>query len=115
MTDEHANVLRLLKYVGPVFTFAILFNIPKFFEATVKFDEKSEDPDKPHLAVTNFRLNPDYAIYYNNWTRLAILGIIPAVLLIFFNAKIYQDIRVSIFSSENRGEYKYIWLNSEVS
>lgn len=100
MTDEHANVIRLLKYVGPVFTFAILFNIPKFFEATVKFNEKSEDPDKPHLAVTDFRLNPDYAIYYNNWTRLAILGIIPAVLLIFFNAKIYQDIRVSTFSSE---------------
>ena len=104
MTDEHANVLRLLKYVGPVFTFAILFNIPKFFEATVKFDEKSEDPDKPHLAVTNFRLNPDYAIYYNNWTRLAILGIIPAVLLIFFNAKIYQDIRVSTF-------YQNMWIH----
>ena len=90
MTDEHANVLRLLKYVGPVFTFAILFNIPKFFEATVKFDEKSEHPNKPLLAVTNFRLNPDYAIYYNNWTRLAILGIIPAVLIFSINIAIVQ-------------------------
>lgn len=96
MTDEHANVFRLLKYVVPVFTFALVFNIPKFLEATIIHDNRTGDPNQPHLHVTELRLDPDYAIYYNNWTRLAILGIIPAVMLVFFNTKIYQDIRVSM-------------------
>ena len=67
-------------------------------EAEIEYNvNRSEtgDPNEPFLAVTDFRLNPDYAIYYNNWTRLAVLGIIPAVMLVFFNTKIYQDIRVS--------------------
>lgn len=96
MNDEHANLFRLLKYVVPVFTFACVFNVPKFLEATIVYDNRTGDPNQPFLHVTDFRLDPDYAIYYNNWTRLAILGIIPAVMLVFFNAKIYQDIRVSM-------------------
>ena len=40
MTDEHANVLRLLKYVGPVFTFAILFNIPKSAQESPRLANK---------------------------------------------------------------------------
>merc|ERR1719322_1093261 len=93
MNDEHANLFRLLKYVVPVFTFACVFNVPKFLEATIVYANRTGDPNQPFLQVTDFRLDPDYAIYYNNWTRLAILGIIPAVMLVFFNAKIYQDIR----------------------
>ena len=97
MNDEHAIVFRLLKYVVPVFTFAVVFNVPKFLEARIIYANRTGDPNEPSLMVTDLRLNPDYAIYYNNWTRLAVLGIIPAVMLVFFNAKIYQDIRVSIY------------------
>ena len=96
MNDEHANVFRLLKYVVPVFTFAFVFNVPKFLEAKIVHDNRTGDPNEPFLMVTELRLDPSYAIYYNNWTRLAVLGIIPAVMLVFFNAKIYQDIRVNI-------------------
>ena len=95
MNDHHASIFRLLKYVVPVFTFAFAFNIPKFLEAEIVHDNRTGDPNEPFLSVTELRLHPDYTIYYNNWTRLAVLGIIPAVLLVFFNAKIYQDIRVS--------------------
>ena len=95
MTDHHAIVFRLLKYVGPVFSFAFIFNVPKFLEAEVVHDNRTGDPNQAFLSVTELRTNPDYAIYYNNWTRLAVLGIIPAVMLVFFNTKIYQDIRVS--------------------
>ncbi len=42
------------------------------------------------IQVTPLRRNPSYAIYYNNWTRLAVLGIIPAALLIYLNYKVHQ-------------------------
>ena len=100
MSGRHANVYRFIKYVGPVFAFAIVFNVPKFFEATVEFDNRTGKYE-PHLAVTDLRLNPDYSIYYNNFTRLAILGIIPVVMLIFFNSKIYHAIRVSMELFQN--------------
>ena len=34
------------------------------------------------------RKNPDYAIYYNNWARLFVLGVIPALMLIYLNYKV---------------------------
>lgn len=89
MNDERASFRRLLKYVIPVLTFSLTFNIPKFMEAEIAYDAHG-----PILKASELRTNPEYFTYYNNWTRLAILGIIPATLLIFFNAKIYQDIQV---------------------
>ena len=44
------------------------------------------------LNITEFRMDPNYSIYFN-WTRFVILGVIPFILLIFFNAQIYSDIR----------------------
>ena len=40
------------------------------------------------ITVTDMRRNPTYAIYYNNWARLFILGIIPAAMLIYLNYKV---------------------------
>ena len=73
----------------------VLFNIPKFMEAEIRYDSNSTDyPNEPYLEVTPLRKDPDYAIYYNNWTRLAVLGILPFLLLVYFNTKIYKDIQV---------------------
>jgi hypothetical protein len=44
------------------------------------------------LNITEFRMDPNYSIYFN-WTRFVILGVVPFILLIFFNAQIYWDIR----------------------
>ena len=44
------------------------------------------------LNITEFRMDPNYSIYFH-WTRFVILGVIPFILLIFFNAQIYWDIR----------------------
>ena len=46
---------------------------------------------KPVLVVSEFRKDPVYSMY-NNWSRLIVLGIIPFLLLLFFNSKIYNDI-----------------------
>ena len=45
------------------------------------------------IRATELRKNAYYAIYYNNWTRLLVLGIIPAALLIYFNYKV-RDILI---------------------
>ena len=39
MNDVNAIRKRLIKYVGPCFILALLFNIPKLFEAKVEYVE----------------------------------------------------------------------------
>ncbi len=53
MNDERASMLRTMKFVLPVFIFAVLFNIPKFFEAEITYLPSS--PDTPVLKVTDLR------------------------------------------------------------
>ena len=93
MNDERASFRRLFQYLIPVISFSVTFNIPKFLEATIGWDE-TKNPPSPEIEVSEFRMDPNYTIYYNNMARLFILGIMPAAFLVFFNAKIYQDIRV---------------------
>ena len=123
MNDVNAIRKRLFKYVGPCFVLALIFNIPKFFEAKVVYrteelyntttkayyqdqeprpqqpllsDSKTEDmmpmEYEVELQVAALRTHPIYSAY-NNWSRLIILGIIPFLLLVFFNTRIYEDIR----------------------
>ena len=108
---------RLFKYVVPVLSFSIAVNLPKFFEAYVETEKHEILPDGYELwpdntvtfngtilenfseedleyeyhyriEVTDLRKNPYYTIYYTNWTRFFIMGIIPTVLLIYFNYKV---------------------------
>ena len=117
MNDSNAIRKRLVKYVGPVFVLAVLFNVVKFFEAkiiyTAVIQNHSGELILPSLGnssnvtvanttwtsvdyvaelhVAELRTHPAYSAYHN-WSRLIILGIIPFVLLVFFNTKIYRDI-----------------------
>jgi hypothetical protein len=64
-------------------------------EAEIRYETNATDfPNEPYIEVTPLRKDPDYAIYYNNWARLAVLGIVPFLLLVYFNTKIYKDIQV---------------------
>ena len=101
MRDKNAMVCRVLKIVIPVFMVSFIFNIPKFLEATAGYiyqdDEnltKNVTTANVIIKVTNLRLDPYYSIYYNNWARLMVLGVIPFVLVVFFNVKVYQSIHV---------------------
>jgi hypothetical protein len=100
MNDSRASQVRFLKYLLPVISLSVLFNIPKFFEAEISFDGSqlnSTEIQLPTIDITSLRKNPDYAIYYHNWARLAVLGIVPFVMLVYFNTKIYNDLQVSYF------------------
>ena len=91
MNDVNAIRKRLLKYVGPCLILAFLFNILKFFEANVKYEERNGTREVVDLEVAALRTDPIYSAY-NNWSRLIVLGIFPFTLLVFFNTKIYKDI-----------------------
>jgi len=47
----------------------------------------------PYIAITWLRKHPDYMKFYIYWTNLFVKAIIPTVLLIYFNYKIYQDVK----------------------
>ena len=41
-----------------------------------------------YIVVTSLRRNQYYVIYYTNWTRLILIGVLPILLLIYFNYKV---------------------------
>ena len=45
------------------------------------------------ISVTSLRQNPEYTTYYVYVFRLLILGMIPTILLVLFNCKIYKVIQ----------------------
>ena len=101
MNDSRALKNRLLKYLVPVFIMTILSNISKFFEITIVYVESEGNIEvtngttvglKPQLKVTDLRRDPTYSISLN-WFRFITVGVIPFLLLIFFNFKIYMDIK----------------------
>ena len=85
-------------------------------EAEIRYESNSTDyPNEPYLEVTPLRKDPDYAIYYNNWTRLAVLGILPFLLLVYFNTKIYKDIQVICEPQNNASQISIYFSNRPLS
>ena len=41
-----------------------------------------------YITTTPLRRDPYYTIYYTNWTRLILIGVLPILLLIYFNYKV---------------------------
>lgn len=117
MNDDRVMRKRVAKYLIPVCIISFVFNIPKFFEAQIEFDDPEVDAANntisvselnsnarwqqscsefnlqeetgPRITLTPMRTHPVYSSY-NSWSRLFVLGIIPFMLLVFFNAKIYR-------------------------
>ncbi|CAB4057254.1 TAAR [Lepeophtheirus salmonis] len=68
-----------------------------FFEAKIYYEKVIDDGNTtfsyiPRVGVAEMRTHPIYIVYHN-WGRLIVLGIIPFGLLVFFNYKIFKDIR----------------------
>ncbi len=56
------------------------------------FQENGINVTHVQLNVTELRIHPNYSIYVN-WSQSLVLGFIPAALLMYFNTKIYLDVR----------------------
>lgn len=119
MNDGSEIRKRLLKYFVPVVLLSVIINIPKFFEGEAVFElidqavnrtdlndtsqlMSSSMVDEDHhdssplyevrLKVTSMRIDPIYSSFVN-WSQLIILGILPVCLLVYFNTKIYIDVK----------------------
>ena len=95
MNNVWVSVRRVLKFVIPVTLCSIAFHIPKFFEASVIKYTDGNGIEIADLEVTALRKHPIYIKYYSSWARLLVNGIIPFILLIYFNTMIYQDVKVN--------------------
>eukprot|EP00094_Tigriopus_californicus_P013623 TCALIF_13180-PA protein Name:"Protein of unknown function" AED:0.08 eAED:0.08 QI:0/1/0.33/1/0/0.33/3/0/400 len=70
-----------------------LWNNGSYLHGNENFTNAEKEVDwQPYLRITPLRTNPIYS-NYNNWSRLLLLGILPFLLLVFFNAKIYSDVK----------------------
>ena len=81
--------LRLLKYSLTISVLAVVFNIPKFLEGQVLYDED----DQPYNFPSDLRYNYLYNAVYHCWVRLIFLGIIPFALISSLNIKVYLAIK----------------------
>ena len=94
MHEANALTKRIFKYVVCVTLLSSLFQITRFFEAKVRYDEVFDPSSNTTneiliLDPTEMRTHPIYTAYYN-WSKLIVLGIIPFILLVFLNASIYK-------------------------
>ena len=72
-----------------------------YLDADYTLDEiikKENMKTKSFIGVTELRQNQDYVMYYTNWTRLVLIGIVPTVLLVYFNYKVNVHNSTSISS-----------------
>jgi len=82
---------RIILHLLPVLTFSLIFNISKFMEVKLEYDEKTH---KYKLNITSLRVNHVYNNVYA-WSRVFVMGIIPLVLICILNYKIYLAIRLA--------------------
>ncbi len=79
---------RMLRYLVPVLLLSITINISKFFEAYVSTNE-----DGNYIfEVSQLRRNAIYSAI-TNWMRLVLMSALPLIVIIFFNYKIYKDVK----------------------
>ena len=86
--DESSHNSRLAKYVVPITTFSVLFNLPKFFESKLMYRE-----DDIFVEITELRMSDIYVTWYHNWSRFLVLGIIPFSVISVLNYRIYITVK----------------------
>ena len=130
MSPKHLNTRlhrsytwNLFCHILPVLLISTLINIPKFLESTVRWTPDSET----YIAVTELRMDKWYVVIYQNWIRcsrniyltctidnryiyndiytiyrLVFLGVVPLLLLIFLNIRVFFAINRRKSSSRDR-------------
>jgi len=91
-------------HILPVLLLSVIINAPKFFESEVIHIDGGS-----YIGLTAMRMDRDYAVYYQNWTRFLALGLVPMLLLIFLNVRVFMAIN-SRRSSSKEMTYSTILL-----
>ena len=98
MNNEILARRRLVRYLTPVLVLAILYNINRFFEAELQWEEYCEDGNMnctytPYRMATQLRMeNETYNVFVLT-VRCLVLGLFPLMILGFLNSKIYKDVQ----------------------
>ena len=111
--DEMSNPwLSLLKYIGPLVIFSIVFYLPKFWElqvnevvreVSVQRNEFSENnthikediilKSSTTINETSLRHNKIYVLWYVTIFNVVMTSAIPLILLAYLNAKVYYGLK----------------------
>ena len=97
---------RLALYCSLIITFSILYYIPRFFDLELEKLPCSKNSEEVNGTLFNcseqydfrptpIRINPNYVLWYINVSNLVVTGVIPGVLLGFFNYKISKSLQRS--------------------
>ena len=94
---------RVIKYVGPIVIFAILFYLPKFFELRlVRYATGSSNATGNHyeyiheVQLSELRKNNQYILWYLNVTNLLITAAIPLIALAYLNFNICSQLKTYV-------------------
>jgi hypothetical protein len=81
--------------------FAIVYNLPKFFEVGLTEGEDKEHGTFYCLRASNLRRNGLYISTYIHWMYLIFMNLIPLTAITFFNVEIFLRVR-----QVNKNRYK---------
>ena len=98
MNSEVLTRRRLIRYLTPVIVLAIIYNINRFFEAEVKWDEEcvantTTCTSIPYISPTELRKSSEPYNLSILSIRCLVLGLFPVMILGFLNSKIYKDVQ----------------------
>ena len=100
-------------YVLAVMIFTIIYNIPRFYEVSVKFPNfkfpnLTRNDSVPQLVPSNLRNNWYYVTFYMFWSRLILIEVIPYALILAMNYFIWKRIKkLAILARSQRRNSKY--------
>lgn len=69
--------------------FAIVYNIPRFFELSLRGDK----PGEYEIVTTDLRRNPYYALLYIFWAKFLLVEMLPYVIMIGLNILIFRRVK----------------------
>ena len=108
----------IFRYIIPIVTFSLVYNLPKFFELKtgerleyVNFTGHSETISRYTIEPTELRTDELYIKIYCIWMNFVFMGAGPFFLLIILNALIVRSLIINsrpnstaMYSSSKRNE-----------
>ena len=113
MLNHTYDVPLLFRYIIPIVTFSLVYNLPKFFELKtgVKMEQVNFTVDghtemiaKYSIEPTELRTDPLYIKIYCIWMNFAFMGVGPFCLLFALNA---LTVRSLIINSRPNSTVQY--------
>ena len=87
---------RARMYVATIGVFALLYNIPRFWEVTWQTRTyENLNATITNVEPTELRNDPTYINVYITWLYLVVMYIIPFTCLAIFNLLIYKEVSLS--------------------